>query len=426
MLITSTQLRKTFKDACSEAVDVYTSGNRKGWRRTSLLLLVCLLFSVLLSVFLLGLLHSLYSDTQVTGGAAGCLGILLTGALFASKRMRCLGILLVISCGKKQSRNLLITAGTCLVVLRHVQNTLDNLTRLSGSVICNMQAKVLSIDTAPLGQYVRMLKWLGGMLSYFTDYVVTDLISDLQVTSTVDSQELKDKLDLAEQALNRTVKSIRDVMHTLSLVQRMFPVLSLVLLMAFTMVNLKKYRNSLTYKNVFINDKFVRFDEGQKAEGKSHVLPLTPEEQRRYVSITSPRLTAREGKKVLKFSVPVFIHVVVWVAIAGVDTGMYWVVNSCLSKPTLLLYNSVVPLAAITAALVIMAVMATKLTQLRLIVCEQFFSTAAKERVEHLHARILRKRSKNRKSTKEGSLTSLLTQPQFWCPLLFRSKMDAG
>ena len=81
--------------------------------------------------------------------------------------------------------------------------------------------------------------------------------------------------------------------------------------------------------------------------------------------------------------------------------------KKCLPKPKLLLYTSVVPLAAILLTLLIMALMAAKVAQLRLMVCEQFFSTAAEERVEYLHAKILRKRVKKKKGKNNCSLTSL-------------------
>lgn len=83
--------------------------------------------------------------------------------------------------------------------------------------------------------------------------------------------------------------------------------------------------------------------------------------------------------------------------------------KKCLPKPKLLLYNSVVPLAAILLTLFIMALVAAKVSQLRLMVCERFFSDAAEQRVEYLHAKILRKRLKMRKEKADNStLTSLV------------------
>lgn len=118
--------------------------------------------------------------------------------------------------------------------------------------------------------------------------------------------------------------------------------------------------------------------------------------------------------------------------------------KKCLPKPKLLLYHSIIPLAAILLTLFVMALMASKVVQIRLLVCERFFSTATEARVEYLHAKILRKRSKTKRMS---CLTSLrfkvritayvrlwifmwrrvfifpfvfLFQLHFWCPLLFK------
>lgn len=72
--------------------------------------------------------------------------------------------------------------------------------------------------------------------------------------------------------------------------------------------------------------------------------------------------------------------------------------KKCLPKPKLLLYNSVIPLAVILLTLLAIALMAAKVTQLRFMVCEHFFSTAAEARIEYLHTKILRKRLKEKPS----------------------------
>lgn len=70
--------------------------------------------------------------------------------------------------------------------------------------------------------------------------------------------------------------------------------------------------------------------------------------------------------------------------------------KKCLPKPKLLLYDSIPPLAAILLTLFAMALMASKVAQIRLLLCERFFSAVTKARVEYLHAKILRKRSQKR------------------------------
>ncbi|KAM3873497.1 dendritic cell-specific transmembrane protein [Diretmus argenteus] len=453
------QLKQNFKDVALLAVDVYTTGNRAGVRRTVVLLLLCSSFSLLLSsLLLLYLLFALGYEPAASGGIAGCFGTLLAVALFLSKRARCVGILFFMSIFMKHSRNLLLTAGTSLVVLVNIRNTLENLTGLVRSVVCNLKAKRDAIVT-PLDKYVKMLTWIGDVLKGFPDLDVVKFYSELKVSFHVESGEFKEKLVEAERHLNETAKYAQSVVRAVtSAADRMFPAVSFLLLMTFIALHVRKYRSRVKYQNRFISSRFVCFDEKRKAEGRSHVLPLTPEEAKRYGNIPSARPTARERKALLKFSVPIFTHVVSWVVFIGVDALSYCFVDTvttrlselepfniplimnithiplfigirtwenkeqrdfsysvtlfekqCLPQPQLLLYNSLAPLGAILTALLIMATVAAKLTQLRLMVCERFFSSAAEERVEHLHATILRKRTKGRRANAdERSLRSIV------------------
>lgn len=70
--------------------------------------------------------------------------------------------------------------------------------------------------------------------------------------------------------------------------------------------------------------------------------------------------------------------------------------KECLPTPTLLLHTSVIPLALIVAMLVVMILMAAKVAQLRLLVCERFFPGPTEARVEYLHAKILKRRQQKR------------------------------
>uniref|UniRef100_A0A3P9C2D1 Dendrocyte expressed seven transmembrane protein n=1 Tax=Maylandia zebra TaxID=106582 RepID=A0A3P9C2D1_9CICH len=379
----------------------------------------------------------------LAGGIAACFGTLLTVALFLSKRVRCLGTLFVISIFMKKSRNLLLTAGTSLVVLKNIRNTLENLSLLVRSMICNLKAKKASI-IAPFTNYVQMLKWIGDMLKGVTNLGVVRFDSQLNVSPRLESEEFRQRLAGAEQKLNETVKYAQALMNTVSSVtDRMFPAISFLVLMMFIALHIKKYCRDMKYKNRFISSKFVHFDEKQKAEGKSHVLPLTAEEEQLYTFIPSARPTTREGKAMVKFGIPVVSHFIAWVIFITVDALLYCFVDivtarlselepfhipllmsikvnfsysvtlfekQCLPKPKLLLYSSVIPLTAILLTLLVMALMSTKVSQLRLMVCEQFFPSAAEERVEYLHGKILRKRFKMRKEKNNCSLRSLITK----------------
>lgn len=333
MLLSWIAIKQSLKDIGYLALDIFTTGKRDGFQRTLILLLTCSFCSLLLSsLLLLYLLFALSYELAVAGGIAGCFGALLTVALFLSKRVRCLGTLFAISIFMKKSRNLLLTAGTSLVVLRNIRNTLENLTSLVRSMICNLKAKKAAI-IAPFSNYVKMLKWIGNMLMGVTDLGVLNLDSQLKVSPRLESEQFKEKLTEAEQKLNETVKYVQSLMNIVSSVtERMFPAISFLVLMMFIALHIKKYCNDLKYENRFISSKFVSFDEKQKAEGKPHVLPLTPEEEKLYTTLPSARPTTKEGRAMLKFGIPVVSHFVAWVIFITADALLYCFVDIVTTK----------------------------------------------------------------------------------------------
>ncbi|XP_077383273.1 dendritic cell-specific transmembrane protein [Festucalex cinctus] len=468
-------ISKGLNDLRILAVDVFTSGNREGFKRTAILLLICAFPSLLLSVLLLlYLLYTLTCDLGVSGGIAAIHGVLLTLALFLSQRVRCLFTLFVISIFTKKSRSLLLTAGTSVVVLGNIHNTLENLTGLVRSMICNLRAKKASV-IAPFRNYVDMLKWLADILQGVTDLGVFNLDSQLKISPKVDLEHFRERLAQAELKLNQSVKYAVTFINSVSSVKEgVYPVISVLALMIFITLHVRKYCRDMKYKNNFISKKFIDFDKKQKAEGKQHVLPLTSEEEKLYPSLPSLRPTAQEGKALLKFGIPIVSHLVAWVIFITVDALLYCFVaiittklsemesfhvplllslkgiatligvhlgeenhhkdfsysvtlfeKQCLPKPKLLLHNSIVPLAAILLTLLVMAPVAAKLVQIRLMVCERFYCTEAEERIKYLHAKILRKRLKKRREKESSnSLTLLISKPHFWCPLLFPEEVN--
>ncbi|XP_074539270.1 dendritic cell-specific transmembrane protein [Halichoeres trimaculatus] len=474
MFLTKPAIPESLQSIADLTVDVFLTGNRDGFKRTFILLITCSFTSLLLSSLpLLYLLFTVNCEAVVTAGITVCFTALLTIVLFLSKRLRCLGTLLVISIFLKKSRNLLLTAGTSLVILRNVRNTLENLTGLVRSLICNLKVKKAAM-MAPFSNYVKMLKWIGNMLKGVTDLGVLNLDSQLKVSPRLESEQLREKLADAEQQLNVTVRRVQFLINTVSSVSdMMFPLISLFVLIMFILLHIKRFHDDMKYKNSFISSRFVCFDEKQKAEGKPHVLPLTPEEEKLYTPVPSACLSSTEGRAMLKFGLPFVSHFSFWVVFISVDALLFCFVDivttklselepfhvpllmsikgiatligipfveethqedfsysvtlfekKCLPKPKLLLHNSLVPLAAILLTLLIMALMAAKMNQIRLMICERFFSNAAEERVEYLHAKILRRRlKKTRKMT--FSLSSVIQKAQFWCPLLFGPREDS-
>lgn len=468
MLSSWTSVQRKFKDAGSISVDVFTSDKRGDFQRSFILLLTCSLCSLLLSSLLLLYLHySLSYELAVAGGITGSFGTLLTVGLVMSKRVRCFGTLLVISVFMKKSRNLLLTAGTSLVVLRNVRNTSENLSLLLKSMICNLKAKKAAIITS-LNKYYEVLSFVADMLKWNPDLPIVKLTSKTDISARLESRDFEANLTEAEHKLNETVRYVQSVMHNVSSVsEKLFPAISFLVLTALIVLHVKKFHEDMKYKNKLVSDRFVQFDEKRRAEGKPHVLPLTAEEEKLY-SVASIRPTFKDRRAMLKFSIPVVSHFVIWVVFLTVDTLVYWFVaiittklselepfhvgllmninvsvlkvtflsfqsdnlkkhfsisfqdivsvlgiqipqerhkkdfsysltlfeKECLSEPRLLLHTSIIPLAVIFSALVVMILMAAKVAQLRLLVCEWFFSAPAEARVEYLHAKILKKRLK--------------------------------
>lgn len=332
MLLSWTSVRRRFKDVGFLLVDVFISDRRDDFQRSLVLLLTCGLCSLLLSLLLLLYLHvKLTYELAVAGGIAGCFGTLLTVILFLSKRARCYGTLLVISVFLKKSRNLLLTAGTSLVVLRNIRNTSDNLSLLLKSTICNLKAKKAAI-VAPLRKYKEMLKWVGTMLTLPTDLGIVEAYSNFKISTRLESEEFEAKLNEAERQLNKTVMDVQSVMHTISSVtEKLFPAISFLVLVAFIVLHVKRFHKDMKYKNKFIGGRFVEFDEKRQAEGKACVLPLRPEEEKLY-SILSLRPTSRDRRAMLKFSIPVLFQLFIWVVFVTMDTLSYWFVAIITTK----------------------------------------------------------------------------------------------
>ena len=214
------------------------------------------------------------------------------------------------------------------VVLWNVRNTLENLRGLAKSLLCNLEAKKILVDLAPLSNYVQMLRWVGGQLKHFTDFGAGELRSEFKLSASADSVVFKQKLSEAKQVLNQTAVSALAAMNmTSSVAQKLLPALGILLLVLLTARYVKKYRTDRGFQNIFITDALLRYDEQQRAEGKPSIFPLTEKEKKRYISIPSSRPSAKEGKAMLKFGFPVFTNLLIWLFFIGIDALVYWLIG---------------------------------------------------------------------------------------------------
>lgn len=327
-IIAAAQLKRTLLQVWSAIVQLFTAASPDNLRDKLLLSAACLALSTLLSILLfLGLCYSLKYEVVVSAVVAIAFCIGSSVALSLSQSVRCFAVLVLMFCGLKQTRNLLIAAGTSLVVLWNVQNTIENLRGLAKSLLCNLEAKKVLVDLTPLSNHVQMLRWVGDQLRHFTDFGVVHSQSKFSLKASPDSVEFQQKLSEAKQALNQTAMSALVAINTASSVaQKLLPAVGILLLVFFTARYVKKYRADKGFQNIFITKALLHYDEQQRAQGMPSIFPLTEKEKKRYISIPSSWPSAKEGKIMLKFAMPILTNLLIWLFFIGIDALVYWII----------------------------------------------------------------------------------------------------
>ncbi|KAL6462284.1 hypothetical protein MHYP_G00287060 [Metynnis hypsauchen] len=467
------KLHKTSSRICG----VYTAKSKTSIMEKLLLVISCLITSLILAVLLfLALLFPFKCDFVVSIATTGAFWLCITIAICFSQRVRCFGTLFLMSIGLKQGRNLLITAGTTVVIFLNIQNILKNLRGLAKGLLCTVEEKLVAINLPPLQNYIQMLTYVArqfkkGLQEYET---IGNYYTDYSFIPTVHSQNFTNKLAEAERALNETTESVLAVIDTVSSTgKKVSPVLGVVVLVILTALYLWRFRSDPKHNNIFITRNFIKYDENQRLQGKPSVLPLSKKEAKSYVMVPSAGFTKKDAKAMLKFSIPIITHSLAWLFFVGVDALLYWIIiilkkrleeleplhvpvaleiekgaffagtvieekkkvqnfsydvpifeKTCLPQPELWLYESLTPLSAILGSLVLLVMVSSKMDQMRLLVSEQFFSDHAEERIHTLHKKILNKRSQWKVPTAKTSLKSFATQLRFWFPIFFRHEQN--
>ncbi|KAG7317870.1 hypothetical protein KOW79_018905 [Hemibagrus wyckioides] len=462
------KLKASVKMTSSRICSLYTTKSEMSWSEKSLLFVSCLITSFILAIFfLLSLRFPLKFGIEVSIATTAVFWLCVTLAMWFSPNARCFGILFLMSISLKQGKKQLLTAGTTVVILLNIQNTLRNLKGLGKSLVCNMEAKLIAIDLASLSTYIRLLK---SVVSELKNLLDGEYYTDFKIKPSVQSGEFTKKLSEAHRTMNETAESVMVVINGISSVgKQISPVLGVVILVVATALYLRKFRSSRKQKNVFITKKFLKYDEAQRLQGKPSVLPLTKKESKRYIIVPSAHLTKKDLKTMLKFSMSILSHSMAWLFFVLLDALVYWIITvlskrleelkplhvpvllkkeegkflfginighgqkvndfsfevpiyekKCLPEPELWLYKSVLPLSVILGVLLLLVVVSSKLSQLRLIVSEQFYSEDAEKRIAELHAKILKKRSKWTAKDVKRTLESFAMQLHFWFPIIFR------
>lgn len=328
------KLKASLKTTSTRICSLYTTKNEMSWSEKFILLISCLMTSFILAVFcLLGLRFPLNFGTEVSIATTAAFWLCVTLAMWFSPNVRCFGILFLMSISLKQGKKQLLTAGTTVVIFLNIRNTLMNMKGLGKSLVCNLEEKLISIDLAPLGNYIRMIKWVASELKKsLINFLGGNYHTDFKLKPVVHSGELTKKISEAQRTMNNTAESVLVVIDGISSIgKQISPVLGVAILVIATALYLRKFRLNRKQKNVFITKKFLKYDESQRLQGKASVLPLTKKEAKRYIIVPSAHLTKKDVKTMLKFSMSIVTHSMAWLFFIGLDALVYWII-SVLSK----------------------------------------------------------------------------------------------
>ncbi|XP_077023563.1 dendritic cell-specific transmembrane protein [Tamandua tetradactyla] len=389
--------------------------------------------------------------------------IMMCALLCWSKHVRCFILLFFLSCGLREGRNALIAAGTGIVIFGHVDNILHNFKGLLDSMTCNLRAKSFSIHLPLLKKYIEAIQWLYGLASQL--HLFDDLVSWNQTLAV----SLFSPNETLEAQLNGTKGEILGAMYEMmataqmwsSLGQKLLAIAGLVMVLLSTGLFMKRFLGpgGRKFENIYITRQFIRFDEREKHQQRPCVLPLNKKERKKYVVIPSFWLTPKERKNLGLFFLPILTHLSIWVLFAAIDYLLYQLIFSvsnqfqslpglevhlklhpevqrtqdtihdsafniclfepnCIPKPKLLLSKTWVPLSIILVILVVLALLSSTLMQLKILVLTSFYPSVERERIQYLHAKLLKKRSKQPLGEVKSKLRLYFTKIHFWLPVL--------
>ncbi|KAM5314646.1 dendritic cell-specific transmembrane protein isoform 1-T1 [Glossophaga mutica] len=438
---------------------IYVSPRRPGWKDFIQHLGVCC-FVAFISVGLLSVAFSWFLSSSVVFTASWVITCVL---LYCSKHVRCFILLLFLSCGLREGRNALITAGTGAVIFGHVENIFHNFKGLLDSMTCNLRAKSFSIHLPLLKRYIEAIQWIYSLTTHLS--LFDDLVSwnqTLAVSLFSPSQALEAQLNATKgEVLGVLYKMVTTTEMLSSLGQPLLALAGLLLVLLGTGLFMKRFLDPHGWKfeNIYITRQFVQFDERERHQQRPCVLPLNKKERKKYVVIPSFRLTPKERKNLGLFFLPILTHLYIWVLFAAIDFLLYWLIFSvsrhfqslpalevhlklhreeqgtqniihdssfnislfepnCIPKPKLLLSKTWIPLSIILVILVMLGLSSSFLMQLKILVSASFYPSVQRRRVQYLHAKLLSKRAKQPVREANRPLSLYFTKIHFWLPVL--------
>ncbi|XP_042529102.1 dendritic cell-specific transmembrane protein isoform X2 [Dipodomys spectabilis] len=437
---------------------IYVLPRSPGWMGLTQHLVVCC-FMAFISVSLLSVAFYWLLLSPIAFSTSW---VILCALLSSSKHARCFILLLFLSCGLREGRNALMAAGTGIVIFGHVENIFHNFKGLLECMTCNLRAKNFTIHFPLLKKYIEAIQWVYGLatpLNLFDDLVSWNQTLVVSLFSPIQALEAQ---------LNSTKGEVLSALYHMitmtemwsSLGQKLLTFAGLLLITLSTGLFMKRYLGprGRKYENIYITRQFVKFDEKERDQQRPRVLPLNQKERKKYVVTPSLRLSPKERRNLGLFLLPILAHLYIWVLFAAVDYLLYRLIfsvskqfqglpglqihlklqgeqgtqdplhgssfnisvfePSCIPKPRLLLSKTWLPLSIILVTLVLLGLLSSILMQLKVLVSASFYPSVERERIQYLHAKLLKRRSKQPLEGVKRKLTLHFKKVHFWFPVL--------
>ncbi|NXK95637.1 DCSTP protein, partial [Formicarius rufipectus] len=439
---------RTFVSIAQNTWEIFISERKPGWKHQMQLFGICSAVGFLSSLlFYLGMHFSLANHSLGPLLISGFIWILFSTMLFCFKHLRCFSVLFLLSCGLKNGRTALITAGTGVMVANNIQNIFHNLKILADSITCHLKHEQFTL----IKYYVEAVKWIyeAAKLSAELPRDIVSLKHEFTPTYSISDDALKQEINDTSREIQRIANQISFILTILPYIgQKVLPVFGIFLVSIGTGLFLKKFvgSHSTKFKNTYITKEFIAFDEHQKQQHRPCLLPLSRSERKDYVAIPSLCFTRKDRKNMLYFFLPVLIHLCIWLLFAAVDYLFYWLIISvnkylqevpdleiqlslsqnnensfiiamtkliektdsfkipafkhdCIPHPELALSMTWIQLGVIIFFLIIFGLFSGLLTQVKILVSISFYPDTAMKRIHYLHAKLLKKRTKLQEKT---------------------------
>ncbi|XP_032825112.2 dendritic cell-specific transmembrane protein isoform X2 [Petromyzon marinus] len=267
---------------------------------------------------------------------AGPLAAAAAVLAFLSRQVRCLAALVVLASGAKEARAALASAAVVLALTRSLSNVTRNIDILIDCFECVVKASLQGIKefVCTVKEAVDLLyaitKEIMRALNDFFGGMTFSKIGDERSVGTVVTCNAS--LQVIEGIRNYTegifarLNVIADVLcHPLF--NAVLVILNLLIMLILAGHYFRRYRQKLSFDNVYITNQFCSIDRELRRRGEEHVLPLLKVEREKLVILSSLALSSVERRAMVRYAVPVITNGLLCVVAIVVDYGVFLLVD---------------------------------------------------------------------------------------------------